>query len=1123
MQHRPVRKTNESRPSKGRVRRLFINNVVHSRHRAQERQTSSGARIVSSQPSTSLSTSSSSQHLARPETSMPTENRYYRRSPSLPSQDSFGGSISQDPLEQYLASTKQFDVPLSHLGETPTQEVIHPDTNPDVTLPDASEHKEFLEVAMRKYEATRANMSSTSSADRIGNILVAATPSNSGDSAGPSQHKDDFSFRRPDRENASQESTQPFDFDQSPSSFDRLLDQGLVDPREPTPEPTQPIEPEPTPANVSVVVEPLTMHAATTTDGQSNRQQRSESSDWIAPTLSAVVAASNPRSLLRMVDPYNAYRIAKMRQMAGDVEPPSYVTTAPRGTEGQPSRVQETQPYHVEETAPFNPPPSAQPTPRKDKLPAHHRGGGEYQEPGDALDVVPDSEPLRAGPSAPTPGPTRDTGQGPSKKPFCPISPMSEHESGDIVPTSYEVEDQSEDDDDDVPLAVKAASKGAAIEASAVLRSGRNMRSRHPRSAGPSAQSKAPLAAAERHAGNSTSSNVKGKNAQRETKSTKKESVEMPTSLPEQDLQGRASSPKQLPHISPSTSLRIPASKKKKGRAPPPEPSRTRTTSTTTTTTTTTGKKRPFSSDTEGSEAWSHRSTEDVQISLPKAQKEEEEATDDPADEHDHDHNMDVDSPPPLPKKSVPSHKKRCVEDTKPSRGMSKASTSTRCKRSETPVTSMRSVKRPRSGMSSNRALVTERATRVFALWKQDGHYYSGTIYSHGLKTKYLVKFDDGTEDEVELKNMRRCELVAGDHVIVIQDNVRGNVNDVSQLVSNGLIQVEVDQGAETATCDVELRDIRIANRTLQTQWKTRMLTAEVIVTVVKPKPLLDTTPSKQSLVSTISGKAQRELVKTGFVVTLSPRNANSDKMKNNAMLAIKQHGGLVVDDWSNVFTMEGKHSQSNKRWAALPEDLRWKSEARLDRVFLLSDDANQKPKFLLALALGIPCLSFEWLTKAGKFSSDWQPFLLPAGYSDTLGARISQLVDLDWGNCIEHLTDIMANRVASKLFSQKTVLCVGAEFVPLPPHRSRKNLSEVERSREASRIVPWIILCMGAMKVEAVTDTKQVSASQMQSFNYIIAKERENLEHVDLGNVVVGDVNWVKECLISSRMLPPE
>lgn len=76
----------------------------------------------------------------------------------------------------------------------------------------------------------------------------------------------------------------------------------------------------------------------------------------------------------------------------------------------------------------------------------------------------------------------------------------------------------------------------------------------------------------------------------------------------------------------------------------------------------------------------------------------------------------------------------------------------------------------------------------------------------------------------------------------------------------------------------------------------------------------------------------------------------------------------------------------------------------------------------------------------------------------------------------------------------------------------------------EASRYVPWIILCMGAAKVEAVTDAKQVSPGHMQTFDYIIVKERSLLGSVKLGNdVVVGDVNWVKECLVSLRFSTPE
>ena len=434
------------------------------------------------------------------------------------------------------------------------------------------------------------------------------------------------------------------------------------------------------------------------------------------------------------------------------------------------------------------------------------------------------------------------------------------------------------------------------------------------------------------------------------------EPTEVPTSLPEQDLPDQAFSSGKPP----VASTNMLPSKKKTGVSQPLEPSCARYASTTClpATKAVAGKKRPHKSDTESSEDSSRQPTEDEGAKHPRVQKEEEEETES-AD----------DSPPPPPPKPNTSRKKRRTEDVNPTRGMSKASTSTRNKQSETPAVAPRSGKRLRSGVSSTRGLTAEPPTRVFALWKQDGHYYSGVVYSRGLKNKHMVKFDDGTEDEVELKNMRRRELLVGDRVITAQDNIKGVVSDVSHADSHGWIKLEFDNGEAISTLQVGFGDIRIANRTIRSQWKERTVAAENIVTVVKPKSPIDTTPSKQSIISTTSGKTQRELIRTGFVVTINPKNEEPIQTKDEAMRAIKQHGGLVIEDWSSVFTMEGKHSQSNKRWIATPQDFRWKSELNLDRVFLLSDDAHQKPKFLLALALGIPCLSFEWLTREDKIS----------------------------------------------------------------------------------------------------------------------------------------------------------
>lgn len=74
----------------------------------------------------------------------------------------------------------------------------------------------------------------------------------------------------------------------------------------------------------------------------------------------------------------------------------------------------------------------------------------------------------------------------------------------------------------------------------------------------------------------------------------------------------------------------------------------------------------------------------------------------------------------------------------------------------------------------------------------------------------------------------------------------------------------------------------------------------------------------------------------------------------------------------------------------------------------------------------------------------EWKSYLLPAGTSETLHARISQTIDLDWGNSTEHLEEIMDNQVPSKLFDGKTVLCLSPCFVPPPTKKVRPNVSPV-------------------------------------------------------------------------------
>lgn len=67
--------------------------------------------------------------------------------------------------------------------------------------------------------------------------------------------------------------------------------------------------------------------------------------------------------------------------------------------------------------------------------------------------------------------------------------------------------------------------------------------------------------------------------------------------------------------------------------------------------------------------------------------------------------------------------------------------------------------------------------------------------------------------------------------------------------------------------------------------------------------------------------------------------------------------------------------------------------------------------------------------------------------------------------------------------------------------------------------VIPRIVLCMGAGYVEAVANTAHASFKDLKDFDYIVVKEGATLP-VSSGETYV-DFGWVKDCLISSRLLP--
>jgi hypothetical protein len=339
-------------------------------------------------------------------------------------------------------------------------------------------------------------------------------------------------------------------------------------------------------------------------------------------------------------------------------------------------------------------------------------------------------------------------------------------------------------------------------------------------------------------------------------------------------------------------------------------------------------------------------------------------------------------------------------------------------------------------------------ATRVFALWKQDAAYFSGIVFERVVQSdRFKINFDDGDEDLVDLKNLRRLVLQIGDRVSIIESHEKATVAVVDgQHQDTVTVRLTDDSSAEL---EIKVSGLKVQSRAIRSQWGDRTMNADEIVTLVsRTKHETPTTSLRNSSASL----SKRVLSKVGIVVTLSV-GRDWEREKDMITRIIRTNGGTVLDDWTDFFSLAGEYSSNKKRWVITSDNIGTELKNDIHQVFLVSDAANAKPRFLTALALGIPCLSVEWLRDLSSgvsltagfdeihilrfpkqcVLSDWRRYLLPAGYSDSLGARVTQMVDLDWGTTLDHLTGIMSNNVATKLFSKKSVLVLGPEYFPLP------------------------------------------------------------------------------------------
>ncbi|KAJ1310489.1 hypothetical protein OPQ81_007222 [Rhizoctonia solani] len=434
--------------------------------------------------------------------------------------------------------------------------------------------------------------------------------------------------------------------------------------------------------------------------------------------------------------------------------------------------------------------------------------------------------------------------------------------------------------------------------------------------------------------------------------------------------------------------------------------------------------------------------------------------------------------------------------------------------REKSPAPAKKPKVRPASGSTTpvTSGLV---GTRVLAWWHA-GNYFFGTVVSPEVKGRCEIEFDDGTSSKVPLTRIRRATLRIGDDLKVTEANgsvVDATVVDVSNWETKHKVRVSITEGGEEVRKMVESRVISITTKTVGKSWGDRMLDEKLPVPSIKRKGTVAQAGTTSRAGSKLSGYA--------FVLTLKAEDVGVsekelDGWKTRLRAKIEGQSGVVVDEWEELFAVRGKVDANG--WYAEEMALQYvggNSWPDVRKVFLLSGKMGTTPKYLMALALGVPCLSYKWVDEfLQDDTSQWMDALLPRGTSDFYQTEISQIVDSQLQSATDMVKTLLESKVTRKPFKGNSVLCIFKRAKKIQPEG-------IDKGKFYSRVA----CVMGASTVHLVPDNDLNSLTlprPILDYDYVVCENAATLQNIKSTIGAVGrSTDWVKQCIIMGRVVP--
>lgn len=279
---------------------------------------------------------------------------------------------------------------------------------------------------------------------------------------------------------------------------------------------------------------------------------------------------------------------------------------------------------------------------------------------------------------------------------------------------------------------------------------------------------------------------------------------------------------------------------------------------------------------------------------------------------------------------------------------------------------------------------------RVFGCWRDDGWMYPGTIIQVTSGT-FQILFDDESKGRLKPEEVRRCELQRGDFVRYRGDEEPDTETQFAVLAEDvQVFRVERGDDGEDAQGELKRDDVVAAtnpNIPLADQPKfaaqDRLQRLQVAAIAIHPsrthqfdnrrltnvelaafegrtlkatKPLsLLSVPLEQRLPSVAVNRSKDGVFsRMGFLVTSAESTNEADKTAFATSLT--EHGATILEV-GHLFSVQ-KFGEDQKLAVKFHDD----DFGGVDTIVLVADRPCTTNKYLIALALGIPCISQQFV-----------------------------------------------------------------------------------------------------------------------------------------------------------------